>query len=237
MFNSPVSKIEFSYYIKMILIQEYNYQETLQILRNKIKLIPIYEELKDWLKERFEIIVYNFIFEKIKYNNPENRYQLNILLALTNDFNKMLNYKNKKDKQEEISQKFYELATKYDYGNIETIKDVWICYNDFSAEIKADVNNQTYKHIGKHLEEKYNKYSLWRICTLFTTVTVFFQNEIDVQINKEKGICEKIRQDYLETLKKHDEFNVYNLNEFVMEFDSKENLDKNYNGNLYYYFK
>ena len=29
--------------------------------------------------------------------------------------------------------------------------------------------------------------------------------------------------------------NVFSFDEFIMTFDSKENLDKNYNGNIYAY--
>ncbi len=66
---------------------------------------------------------------------------------------------------------------------------------------------------------------------------VFFHEDVDIKNNAENGICEMIRNDYYTELKKHDEFNVYNPDNFIVNFDSKENLDKNYSGNLYYYFK
>jgi hypothetical protein len=224
----------------MVLVSEDKYKETLQILRNKKQLLPIYLELKMWLKERFDITSYNFVFEKIKYNNPDNRYQLYILLSTKADYISMME-KNltgyDKNKQTEISQKFYELALKYSFGNEKSVKNVWVCYNDFSAEMKTDVNRRTYKEAGKPIKAKYGKYSLWNIVTSFESVVVFFLKDSDINENTKNGISEKIRNDYLETLKKHDEFNVYKPNEFTMSFDSKENLDTNYEGNLYYYFK
>ncbi len=48
----------------MVLVDDRKYKETLQILRRKKQLEPMYYELKEWLKDRFGITAYNFIFEK-----------------------------------------------------------------------------------------------------------------------------------------------------------------------------
>lgn len=224
----------------MVLVGDREYNETLQILRGKKELAPIYLELKNWLIERFGVTAYNFVFEKIKYNNPENRYQLYILLSSTKDYHKMhekgyCSYDRKK--QDEISRQFNELALKYEFAHESKSKDVWICYNDFSVEIKTDVNSRAYKEIGNSIKEKYGKYSLWELCPAFTSVVVFYQKDSHIKKNSENGISDMIRKDYFEVLLKCDEFNVYKTDEFIMTFDSKENLDKNYSGNLYYYFK
>lgn len=224
----------------MVLVEDKEYQETLQILRGKKHLSPIYLELKEWLSERFGIAAYNFIFEKIKYNNPENRFQLYILLSSTADYSSIKDERHfgyDKSKQEEISRKFYELSKRYAFGNEDTRKNVWVCYNDFSVEMKSDVNWRTFEKIHKEIKEKYEEYSLWGIHAAFTTAVAFFMKEEDVMKNKENGICARIRDDYYTVLKEFDEFGVYKSDNFQMSFDSKENLDKNYEGNLFYYFK
>lgn len=224
----------------MVLVEDDKYKETLKILRGEKELLPIYLDLKNWMLDMYGILAYNFIFEKIQYNNPENRYQLYILLSSTSDYNSIMeksNYGYDESKQEAISKKFNELALKYKYGNIKTTNNVWICYNDFSVEMKTDVNNRACKECCSRILSKYSNCSLWNIYTAFTSVVVFFYQDVDIKNNTENGICELVRDDYYVTLKKHDEFNVYNSNNFIMNFDSKENLDKNYSGNLYYYFK
>lgn len=224
----------------MVLVEDKKYKETLQILRGKKELSPLFRELKEWLRERFDVTAYNFVFERIKYNNPEGRFELYILLSSTADYNSMnekTHYGYDKNKQEEISQKFKEIADKYDFGDPKTRMNVWVCYNDFSKEIKTEVNRHTCEKINKHIQEKYNDYSLWSIQAPFTDVVVFFIRDEDILKNTENGVCVSIRNDYFTVLKESDEFNVYNSDNFTMSFDSKENLDKNYEGNLYYYFK
>jgi hypothetical protein len=47
----------------------------------------------------------------------------------------------------------------------------------------------------------------------------------------------RFTKDYWQALEKHDEFAVFQPGELAVTFDSKENLDRNYEGNLFYYFK
>ncbi len=47
---------------------------------------------------------------------------------------------------------------------------------------------------------------------------------------------EKLRIDYFNILKKYDEFDYIKMEDFSIAFDSKENLDKNYKGNWYFYY-
>ncbi|MDR2929130.1 MAG: hypothetical protein LBV41_13170, partial [Cytophagaceae bacterium] len=42
---------------------------------------------------------------------------------------------------------------------------------------------------------------------------------------------------YREILRQHDEFGYYKRGRFNIYLDSKENFDKNYNSNWWYYYK
>ena len=224
----------------MVLVDDKNFKETLQILRGKKELLPIYCDLKKWLGQRFGITAHNFVFRRIKYNNPEDRFELYILLSSAKDYNSMcdkIHYGYDKKKQEEISQKFEELADKYNFGEPKNRKNIWVSYADFSIEIKTEVNRRTCKKINKYIRKKYKDYSLWRIVTLFEVVVVFFMRDEDILKNSKNGVCATIRKDYFTALKEFDKFGLYSPSNFTMRFDSKENLDKNYEGNLYYYFK
>jgi len=64
---------------------------------------------------------------------------------------------------------------------------------------------------------------------------VFFLSNDDLK-NSEK-IKHNIKDDYFRLLKQQDEFDLFDGFNFHLEFDSKQNLDENYSGNLYYYFK
>lgn len=125
----------------MDFLGDVKYEETLKILRDEIKLEPIYLEFKNWLKERFGIIAYNFILSKIKDENLE----ICILLASRLDYMSMLKsnkYEFNKKKQDEIQKKFCFLVEKYKLENEYKYNDTYIYYKDFSSVIKENINNK-----------------------------------------------------------------------------------------------
>lgn len=184
------------------------------------------------------ITAYNFEFKEMKFNNPTHRYRLYVLLSTRNEYDSMFNgYNYGENKQTAIGRKQYELAQKYNMKNMNTYKGIFVAYCDFSEEMKTDYNRQAYKLIGKQLSKKYAVNSVWAIFTNFSSQVVFYQNYADVKVNQLKGLSKQIKDEYYETLHKLDEFNIFTYKDFCVEYDSKENLDKNYDGNLYYYFK
>lgn len=218
----------------MDFLGDVKYEETLKILRDEIKLEPIYLEFKKWLKERFGIIAYNFILSKIKDENLE----ICILLASRLDYISMLKsnkYEFNKKKQDEIQKKFCFLVEKYKLENEYKYNDTYIYYKDFSSVIKENINNKVLSKKKEYFENKYLHSSFCCIYAIGASVAVFYHKDIDVKINKKNGVSEAIKKEFFREIKEIDEFNVFCFDEFIMTFDSKENLDKNYNGNIYAY--
>ncbi len=218
----------------MYSLDDVKYEETLKILREGIKLEPIYLEFKNWLKDRFGIIAYNFILSKIKDENLE----ICILLASRLDYMSMLKsnkYEFNKKKQDEIQKNFCFLVEKYKLANEYNYNDIYIDYKDFSSVIKENINNKVLSNKKEYFESKYLHYSLCCIYAIGASVAVFYHKDIDVKINTKNGISETIKKEYFIAIKEVDEFNVFSFDKFIMTFDSKENLDKNYNGNIYAY--
>ncbi|NMC56152.1 MAG: hypothetical protein GYA50_02880 [Eubacteriaceae bacterium] len=221
----------------MLLVNDDDYYDTLEILRGNKKLPDIFLELKDWLKETYNVTAYNFIFKKIKYNPPY-KFQLYILLSSENEYNTMLHdFDYNEDKRLEIANKLYVLAQKHNLKKLHKYKDIWVCFNNFLVEMMTDINRCNYNKIEKELKKKFKNYSIWGIQPQFDATYVFYYSDEDVKRNLENGVSKQIKDDYFEELKKLDEFNVYTYDTFEMIFDSLENVDKNYKGNLYYYFK
>lgn len=222
----------------MVLVDDKTYYETLEILRGNKKLPTIFAELKNWLYNEYHITVYNFEFKEMKFNNPSHRYSLDVLLSSNNEYRSMFNgYNYDETKQTAIARKLYELAEKYNMENIHTYRGIFVAYTDFSEEMKTDYNGQACKLIGKQLSKKYAPHSVWKIVSNFSSVVVFYFNETDVKENQFSGLSRQIQDEYYETLHQLDEFSLFTYHSFRVEFDSKETLDQNYDGNLYYYFK
>ena len=64
---------------------------------------------------------------------------------------------------------------------------------------------------------------------------VYYYKNNDIDKNHKNGISKKIKSDYYEILKKYDKLDYYTFENFEMIYDSKENLDENYNGSLCIY--
>lgn len=214
------------------------YQETLDILKGRKRLSAMYQELKVWLFDAFQITAYNFKFREMTWDHTQHRYRLFIMLSSKADWDIMFDgYNYSADKQATISKMFCELAQKYMMPNLDQYLNVFIAYCDFSEEIRADVNSSVYHLMKERLKEKYQSYAVWDICAFFSCLTVFYQKDADIRLNQDNGISRQIKDEYYETLHRLDEFRVFTYESFNITFDSKENLDTNYAGNLYYYYK
>lgn len=220
----------------MVLVEDKIYHETLDILRGKIELLPLFKELKAFIQLQYGATVYNFVFRKMKLKNPRKQYNLYILLATTEDFRKMFSGYNYSDSiQKEIANRFNELANQYNYSKPKLRQDVFVSFNDFSNEMKTDANWKAIKKASRFIQDKYASYNVWGVHAAFGSSVVFFLSNEDLK--KGSSIKREIEDDYFYILKKQDEFNLFSRSCFSLEFDSKENLDVNYEGNLFYYFR
>jgi len=222
----------------MILVNERTYYETLEILRGQKKLAPIYRKLSNWLKKEYQITALNFELQKMKHITDASRYRLYIMLSSPQDYGKMFDEYNYDSRiQSEIAKKLYELALKYHLPDLGHYQNVFVAYSDFLQEIRADYNYRAFKLIEKDITSRYSAHSVWYITAMFSDLYVFYQSDSDIAINKENGVSKRIKDEYYNMLHQVDEFSVFTYENFHVSFDSKENLDKNFEGNLYYYFK
>jgi hypothetical protein len=68
-------------------------------------------------------------------------------------------------------------------------------------------------------------------------VVVFYNTEVNITTNQFIGISKQIKDDFYEVLYGIDEFNLFTYENLDFRYDSKENLDNHYEGNLFYYYK
>jgi len=272
------------------------YYKTLNILRGRAKLLPVFNELKAFIRSEYDVTAYNFLFRKYKNffkvllgaNDAENkRFVLEVQLASTEDYGKIMvqlssteaieqsvaaenfdmekfftsgfggtnpkisgNYNNtlksvvdkaglefftdyNKDIQEAIAVKFFELANKYNYAKLESWRNIWVCYYDFSDKTKTIINQKIMKKAERLIKRKYASYNVWLIRSFFDSSVVFFLLNEDLE--NSAGIRAEIEDDYFSLLKQRDEFNVFDRASFRLRFDSKQNFVENYGGSWYYY--
>jgi len=245
----------------MIWIDKKAFEDTYSILKNEKYLEPVYANLKQFIQETFGITVFNIILQPIKtghFNKKiKNSYlysykyklicyvgsyaeremmqnRIDIQLANFHNAHKMVNDQNK---QKVILDKFFELSLKHNY-TVKVKKDlIWVDYFPwFPTEYMSLIVSKVQKHVTKDVLSKYKKESnIWKIYTSGFGFYIFYDTEKDKLTNQQNGITDSINKMIFSSIKEVDEFNFYK--EDYITFDSKENLDKNYQGNLYYYFR
>jgi hypothetical protein len=225
----------------------------------------IFEKLINWIKKRFEInVIYvDYVFDK-KDNRPklhlivENQKDYRKLMNNENEFS--TGYK--KEFQNEISEKFRDILSKTSAKNSESsyinnllikiglkkryienekykTKNIWVCYSVFSTVYNEDIcsnfrNIEIEKLIKKYKTENDQ---IWEIHMTSNYITLFFETEMQIYENSRNISFEKMKTEYYEMIKEADEFNLIKIENINLSFDSKENFDKNYESNWYYYYK
>jgi hypothetical protein len=88
------------------------------------------------------------------------------------------------------------------------------------------------KQAKNELYFKHCNNNIWKIEDMSTKIVMFYETKDDLLLNTEYGYNQIIIEECYQIIKKFDELNYYNRENFNIEFDSKENLYTNYNGNL-----
>jgi hypothetical protein len=141
-------------------------------------------------------------------------------------------------KQAIILAKFFELAEKYGYAVGAKAGEIWVDYQfSFLYDYMTAILNKIKRKTRKGIMQKYKKEA--GIEQIDTDggfiVVVFYRTDAQKAINEENGISDAIRKEYFSAVKKVDELGLYK--EEYIAFDSKENLDRNYDGSTQMYFR
>jgi hypothetical protein len=218
----------------MVLLDDAIYEETKKIVLGKSKRSPMLIEFSDWCMEMFSVKVLNIEFSKLKHSKT-NRYRLYVIIENTEDRRKMYseNFRPKEEHQRQIAIEFRKIALKYKFATENQLENLFVTYNDFSEEAKTEANWKAKKEVQDFIKKNYAV--VWDVMAMFSNSVVFYYSDSDIAINASKGISDAIVSDYYEILKKYDELNCFTRENIHLKFDSKENLDKNYQGNFYYY--
>lgn len=237
------------------------YKLSKEALRGK-KQELIFEELKNWTKNRFEI---NVIYIDYEFDKKNNRPKLHLIVENQKDYQKLMNKENefsigyKTEFQNEIAEEFKSILSlnKTENSNLNLIdnliskfgiktesenyktKNIWVCYSVFSTVYNEDLSKNFGNKKINELVETYKKENtkIWEIHMNSNYITVFFETEVQIEENRKNTIFEKMKTEYFEIIKKSDEFSLFKIENLNLSFDSKENFDKNYESNWYYYYK
>ncbi len=187
--------------------------------------------LQNWLSKRYKVgVVY------IGYEKKEDRPHIDIVLETEEDYYKI--YKDyftlKPNVKRNVTRQLSKLAATSDDSDKYQVKNLTMSFYNFSNGAMHEAVKLFYQNDKNDLLTELTPYNVWDIESATSHRMVFFYltNE---DIQSEANI--HIKQRCYELVKQYDVFDYFTPDNFDLKFDSKQNLDENFKGNTFYYFR
>jgi hypothetical protein len=219
------------------------YKQSVAIKLGRTALAPEYQQLVDWLSQLYTIPVLNYYYYIVE-TSKHYRQQHIILITETNSDAERLEEIMKPD--EIISGFQMHFNTHVLSGKDPLKRDVLpaidgkfpdtviVCCALEAVELK-----KAYASASTAISALAAQYEeLWLISANGPWHTVFYYTTAQIGECESNGISASIRNDILTLLRRHDRFGYFGSHSLTfVQFDSKEALDLNFQGNMYYYYK
>lgn len=201
----------------------------------QVQLSPILAQLRDWIRDQFGVSVVHIAFDHIDIGTSTGRPRLNIVLETDTDYD---SWKTdvvtiRPDVKRRVLSKFTKIA-QADPQAYDT-DDVLLVLDNFSSECLGRACSAFLKTDADRIVKEFAAVPIWKIDGFSRHLVVFLKTDKDIQLKTDDGTCDRISKRGFDAVKQYDEFGYLSANSFRLRFDSKENLDKNFNGNLFYY--
>ncbi|AXY77917.1 hypothetical protein D3H65_29725 [Paraflavitalea soli] len=233
----------------MITSSDPDYLDTKLVKQGAKRMDPVLQQLADWITEQFNTPVLNIYYDKIEPDKQRPR--LRIIFEFGEEVARFKDPTGNFDagKQSLIAAQFKQIqaaepAMHRGFFNwlLKTrppvrfdTAHVVVVFTAFEPVAREAVNRAISNEALKHLKEALAMESLWIILREFSTSTVFFYTDQQLEQSATDGTRDLITQKYRSLLKSHDEFDYITPTTCILLWDSKENLDKNYKGNWFWY--
>jgi hypothetical protein len=218
----------------MVVPSDKDYKETKLVKQGKASLNPEFTSLASWINNEYKANALNIYYDLITVAYKQ-RPRLNIIFEDQED---ELRFRDgylgnfHSDKQSAIATKFAELVgQKYDASNLLVI------FSSFKPIAKDETNEAIPASEIGNLKAEINNPAIWEISRFGFGVTFFFFTQEQADAARTNGYVEQLADKYFDLLKRFDEFSYFDRQTFSISVDSKENFDKNYAGNWYFYYK
>jgi hypothetical protein len=218
----------------MISSGDKEYLETKAIKKGLKQLESPFSDLAERIKAEFGVRPLNIMYDILPHNKQP---RLQIIFEWHKD---TIAFKSENGlffdttKQESVTNTVNDLIQKYpDYS----ADNLLVIFNAFEPIAREEANRNISNEKLEKLKEDMNSGDIWQIKRSFSTGIFFFYTEEQLKKNDNDLTKNKFKTAYLKLLKESDEFGyIYEAN-FSIKLDSKENFDKNYQSNWFYYYK
>ena len=218
----------------MVLLDNDVYREAKNIALGIAHRNPLANDFAAWAASEYAIRILNVQLQKLE---PPSRFSYRLLVNITNteDYQKTLLSPWERNDQllAEMARQFLALAAKHGSAERILITDLLVTCYDFSHEAMTEANWKATEEFRAEIRRPYP--IIWDVMALFESSVVFYFSDEDIFRYLESGVSQTVTDEYYSILKKHDDLSLFTKDNLRLSFDSKENVDKNYAGSLFYY--
>jgi hypothetical protein len=219
------------------------YIRTKQVLRGELVHDSQTAALIRWISNRFGITVLHIEFDTIDKGEWD---RIHIIVKTISDYEKMQHYGKDysgnniefRDEIVEACVAVFDITTRYlekPFKGTNT-KKPWVCYSAFEEVAMTEISLNITVETHAAIQAEFADMGIWQIVQFFGATIVFLTTGDQLtQINNDRAA--RLEQRLYDASKLFDEFNLLEPDRFSIHFDTKENLDKNYDGNLLSYFR
>lgn len=218
----------------MINFYENDYKSTKKIKLGKDTLNADFAQFADFIYSKYKTKLLNILFEKLKNSN---RYRLSLIVEYRTElinFYRKDYYALSNRIEKAIIAEFRKQIIAQKLEHKYPVDDFFVYVTAFEPVAKDEV---TSKIILKEYKKLINNSEIWEIQNWFSSVIIFLFTDKQVKKYRNSEAKKVWEEEYLKILQPHDTFGYFPSEKFEIHIDSKENFDKNYQSNWYYYYK
>jgi hypothetical protein len=135
-----------------------------------------------------------------------------------------------------IAKRFIELTDGDDTQQFD-LDGLFVVFSAFAPIAKEEADGKLTDKQIESLQNRIGNPDLWCISRCFSHVTFMFYTDEQAANHEAAGKRTAYAREYFAILKPKDEFDYLSVDDFSVQFDSKQNFDDNYQSNWYYYYK
>lgn len=236
----------------MVMPSDYDYKLTKQIMLNTATMNPDFRPLANFIDATFNVRTVNVIYDCIgKTNQPR------LTICFEFESEKEPFYDNReglyfdRKKQKIIADQFKILVFEqsnckekrfFNFFNKQKapkykLENILIVYSAFAPIAKIEANQKITPPQLTLLKSQIDNPDIWEISSGFSGVTFFVYSDEQLKKYENSEQRKYWANQYFNLLAPNNEFGYYQRDSFSIYLDSKENFDKNFQSNWYYYYK
>lgn len=220
----------------MIVPSDPDYAETKLVKHGERVLTPLFKELADWIAAAYPgTVVLNIYYDKVASTAKLLLPRLNVIFERQDEKKLFCADHGNFDplKQAAIAAKFKELIRVRREQSFDTNR-LLVIFSAFEPVARLEAIGRVQPDQLAQLQNKMNNPAIWQIRGDFGGISVFFYTDAQLK-DLQDSLRAECSDAYAEIIKVHDEFGYFQRNPAHVTFESKENFEKTYQGNWFYY--